>query len=75
MFKRLIEKIRSTRKPNPFWVGLIENWDNPDIYGPWTTSEDWVDVDGNRKFFKSFYLISTNEPFVIETIDEYNKDD
>jgi len=39
---------------------LKRDWGDPDIYGPWTTDDDWKTKDG-IKFFKSYYLISTNE--------------
>jgi hypothetical protein len=40
---------------------LKNDYGDPDVYGPWTKSEDCVDKNGKLKFFKSYWLISTND--------------
>jgi len=40
---------------------LKNDYGNPDIYGPWTKPEDCVDENGKIKFFKSYWLITTND--------------
>jgi hypothetical protein len=47
---------------NPFCKSLEKDYGNPDIYGPWTKKEDMIDINGNPKVFKDFYLISTDGP-------------
>jgi hypothetical protein len=68
MIKKIIDKVRGVREPNPFYLGLMRDWGKEDVLGPWTTEKDKYDENGNLKFFKSFYLITTNEPCVIEPI-------
>lgn len=63
MIKRIIERIRETRKPSPFYVSLMEDWGKSDVLGPWTTDEDM-----KRGNFKSVYLLNTDGEPKIETI-------
>lgn len=51
---------------------LKNDYGDPDVYGPWTKSEDCVDKNGKLKFFKSYWLISTNNKS--PEIDVFNKD-
>jgi hypothetical protein len=40
---------------------LKNDYGDPDVYGPWTKSEECVDKNGKIKFFKSYWLITTND--------------
>mgnify|MGYP001768346969 CR=1 FL=1 len=41
-------------------MSLSEDYGKPDVYGPWTNTEDCYNVNGNIKFFKSYWFITTN---------------
>ncbi len=68
MFKGLIDKVRGTRQTNPYYESLLKDWGKPDVYGPWTTVEDMNDEEDNPRGFKRFYLVTPDEPCVIEPI-------
>ena len=49
-------------------MGFIEDikrdWGNPEIYGPWTKELEKINPPrepGTFKFYKSYYLITTNK--------------
>jgi len=53
-----------------FKENLERDWGNPEIYGPWTKELEKNNPPrepGTFKFYKSYYLITTNKQAVIDS--------
>ena len=58
-----------------FKESLERDWGNPDIYGPWTKELEKYFVPlppGWFKFYKSYWLISTNKTPSIDCLPGFN---
>jgi len=54
---------------------LKRDWGNPEIFGPWTKELEKYYVPfppGWFKFYKSYWLITTNKPAAIDTLPGVN---
>lgn len=71
MIERLLGKIKASklyfiiysifkRNKSNLYKDLLRDWGKDDVYGPWTKYKD-KKVDGQIRFYKSYYLIDGNE--------------
>jgi hypothetical protein len=59
-FKQWVLSIVINSYPNKkddFYKNIMKDWGKEDVYGPWTNRK----TDGKLRFYKSYYLITTNK--------------
>lgn len=57
---------------NPFAKTLLEHWGREDSFGPWTKNDPSTENEKELKFYRHYFLVSTNETPDIECLVDEN---